>query len=249
MSDCDCYCHVLPGATCTVDNGMGVPGVPYCGPHLSGSLCVMEHGWTPEGHPQYREASTGLLCPGHRARLDALVDEIGELILDLAQCREAGTTPHEANGRKEHRKVDDTPPVPVNLDWVLLTDVRTPRADHGLPAVLSEYCVRLGLRSLPPKAHVLARLALLRRWHDSVARHDWVVTYAADLAEIKRVLANAVRDRRFTRVGACYLPVDSGGKCGGQLLAENGTGFVRCRTCGATWSTPVELARLRVTLG
>lgn len=36
MTACQCYCHVSPGATCTIDDGSsGVPGVPYCGAHAS----------------------------------------------------------------------------------------------------------------------------------------------------------------------------------------------------------------------
>ena len=263
MSDeatCSCYCHVVAGATCTIDSGYGAPGVPYCGPHLSGPLCNMTHGWTEQGHPQYKQARVGLLCMGHRRRLDDTSLEIELLVIDLVRCREAGTTPHEARGRKEHRKIDDAPPVPVNLDWVMLTDhrtgqthdrVMTPEHPIGIPAVLDTYCRRLGLGHMARRDHILGRLDVLRRHHDWIAEHDWVIDYAADLSGVRRALRTAVRDQTHSDIGRCYLPVDEAGReqCIGRLLAENGTGIVRCTQCRAQWSTPQELARLRVTLG
>ncbi|MGH3263012.1 MAG: hypothetical protein ACRDNS_13545, partial [Trebonia sp.] len=100
---------------------------------------------------------------------------------------------------------------------------------------------------LPRRNQVLARLDVLRRRHDFIAGQPWVLEYLDDLNGIRTALRTAVADRTHMLIGHCHLPVE-GERCRGALLAENGTGLVRCRSCGARWSTPQELARLRVTL-
>lgn len=223
------------------------------------ALCVMPHGWDASGTPKPVLAYTGLLCKGHRHRLDDVSLEIELLIFDLLRCREAGSTPEQPGGRKEHRKIDDAPPVPVNLDWVVLMDLRTGStllvSDNpvSIPRILDAFLQRVpfdaDLPTVARRRQVLGRLEVLRARHDWIANQTWVDEYSDALVGIRDQLRQAVRDHEHRPIGTCDTPDRNGVYCRGTLLCENGTGIVRCTACRSVWATPQELARLSVRLG
>lgn len=248
---CQCYCHVNDGASCTIDTGYGAPGTPYCGPHLSGPLCLLAHGWQPDGHPRYKQAEVGHLCGQHRHWLDNVLLEIEMLLIDLGRCIESGVTPREINeGRTEHRKLADEKPVPINLDYLVLTDPRSGGArDHGITAedpigLVKLFNYWLARHDGRRCRTIYGALDELRLLHDTIAMTPGVVEYIDEMVNVRTILRRTVNDRKFRRIGICREINELNRACGGALLAENGTGVVHCQVCGGRWSTPEELARL-----
>lgn len=145
MTDCACYCHVNPGATCTIDDGSsGVPGKPYCGAHVEADylpVCVM-------GDPYPRHV--GLICRRHYHHIGARLDQIIELYATLpdvlvpAYSLGPSTTAQYAPGSE-----------PGRLDVMAITDRR---AHHAYQMCT---CGRCGAADDPP---IFDLLSVLGSW-------------------------------------------------------------------------------------
>lgn len=102
--------------------------------------------------------------------------------------------------------------------------------------------------ALVPRSYI-ARLDLLIRHHDWVARQEWVGEYWDDMDGLRRAMRRSVRDRSHFYFGKCYLDDKSGAACGGDLLRRNGDDAVVCKAnSDHAWRTAGELARLEIAL-
>lgn len=228
------------------------------------SACVLTH-----SGDERREADIGLLCFWHRNRMTSTSNAIRELWLDLALIIEAGSAPKDETPRTRHLKAAEAP-APANLDALALRDERSsavPLVDRWvdgefiqgdystpIPSVLTIVaswllCVadeRPLTATLP--GSVLGQLDVLVRHHDWIAAQLWVDDYVLEMTDLHKALKLAVHDYTHREVGRCRLPVEDRDRCGGALIAENGSGVITCRACRATWVTPQEQARLAVAL-
>jgi hypothetical protein len=218
------------------------------------TACVLDHG------DQRGEAVDGLLlCPRHLRHMGDILRDIGELVIDTQRITDGGA-PQEASPKTRYIKAPSGP-APGDLVIMALFDRRT--ATARLPDDQSEpignvlhtvaswlLCVadeRPLTAALP--SSVLAQLALLVRHGDWIAAQPFVDDFVRELADVRKSLRAAVRDRTHTRIGTCDLPVADERPCGGALLVENGSSVIRCGRCKAEWATAQEQARLRVRLG
>lgn len=220
------------------------------------SACVLRHG-------EREEAEFGLLCKRHRNQLDSDTREIADLIVDTQRILDGGA-PAEESPKTRYLKQPEAP-APGNLGIMSLFDRRTavaripgtpqnPDGDQSEPmpavfAVIASWVLLFAderpLTTILPKS-VLAQLELLRRHHQWACVQPWIDDYALELTELRRALKAAVNDHTHTACGTCDLPTADRARCGGVLLAENGTGVIRCTDCKSTWITPQERARLAV---
>lgn len=276
MSTCGCRCHTTSadiGCDREHDKGSsGVAGIPSCSPcgndaELSDAVCVL-------AHPEREERWSGLLCKRHRRQMDHDVTEIGLLIIDSQRIIDGGA-PTETGGGSGKRKKRADPPAPGDLGIMALFDSRSTtapipetkarnwNANTGrmesnaageMPSVLSIVASWLllvaeerPLTSALPQS-VLGQLDLLHRHHEWLAAQPYVDDYLLEMGELRKALAQVVRDHKARRIGTCDLPTDDGPKCGGALIIDNGSDVIRCVSCRAQWITPDEQARLAVRL-
>lgn len=192
------------------------------------------------GHEERTEALDGLLvCSYHRRRMDDHVTEIGLLIVDAQRIRDGGA-PSDGGPKGKAPKKRADPPAPGDVTLMVLFDPRSkpspPRQSYprnwnatagrfesngseGLVDVLSivsSWLLLLAeerpLTSTLPHS-VLAQLDLLKRHHEWIAAQLWVDDYLLELGEVRKALATAVRDHRFTRRGRCPLSVEEKAVC------------------------------------
>lgn len=223
-------------------------------------LCVLGHGRGANGLPLDREAEHGLLlCTWHRRRMDHLTRDIADLWVDLAFILEPGSAPKDDTPRTRHLKASEAP-APANLEALSLRDSRSASAPlpddpstpiPAVPAIVASWVLLVAeerpLSATLPKS-VLAQLQLLTVHGDWIAGTEWAPDYLTELDELRRALSAAVRDQPFRKVGRCSLPGPEGGACVGDLVKENGSDHIECRSCHARWVTPQEQARLAVVL-
>lgn len=219
------------------------------------SGCILEH-------EKPTEVEIGHLCSYHRRRLDTDSREIGFLIVDTRRIFDGGA-PSEGSPKTRHLKAASAP-APGDLVIMSLFDNRTapariagsernPEGDPSepMPAVLEVvaswlqcFAEERPLTVLP--SAVIAQLDLMRRHHDWAAQQPWVDDYSRELAELRKALRLAVHDQPVTVYGRCDMPTTGATTCGGTLLQENGSGVIRCASCGKRWVTSQEQARLAV---
>lgn len=210
--------------------------------------CPLPHGVDLNGIPRVEQADIGILCRRHRQRMDKLNEETAILWCELNLVID-GSLPREASEKTRHLKSPEAP-APCDLTAVSLRDPRSYGEIPAVPHIVASWLLLVAeerpLTMTLPKG-VVGQLDLLARHHDWMAGQDWVDDYLLELAELRKALAGAVRDRTHRKIGHCNLPVASG-ICGGVLLKENGTGVIKCVDCGAAWVTAQEQARLAVSL-
>lgn len=165
------------------------------------------------------EATVGLLCGKHRAKMDKITAEVNMLWCELALIID-GSAPRESSMKQRPRKQPEAP-APLDLAAAALRDPRNGATVQSgdIPSVMGVVSswVLLVAEERPLTAtlpsSVVAQLALLALHHDWIAAQTWVDDYVSELSELVKALRLAVNDREFVKVGTCDLPIQGPAPC------------------------------------